>query len=212
MVPGMRFLNLLSAVALTGCSVVGIRTGTPEPAYRVVATLGQVEIRDYAPRIAASTVVSADEVTARSIGFRRLAGFIFGKNSTSASIEMTAPVVQAASSKIAMTAPVVQQQNSSGAWVIQFIMPAEYTLRTLPKPLDPEIQIITLPAETFAVYRFSGSRDAAAEARGQQILARDLAGSDWAVIGPPLAWFYDPPWTLPWFRRNEVALQVKHVE
>jgi hypothetical protein len=206
----MRFLRVLSAIALTGCSVVGIRTGTPEPRYSVVATLGHVEIRDYAPRIAASTTVTADEVTARSIGFRRLAGFIFGKNSKSASIEMTAPVVQSASSKIAMTAPVVQQQNAAGAWVIQFIMPAEYTLQTLPKPLDPQVQIITLPAETFAVYRFSGSRDAVAETRAQMILARDLAGSAWAPIGPPLAWFYDPPWTLPWFRRNEVALQVRH--
>jgi hypothetical protein len=208
----MRFLRVLSAIALTGCSVVGIRTGTPEPSYRVVATLGQVEIRDYAPRIAASTTVSADEITARSVGFRRLAGYIFGKNTTSTSIEMTAPVVQSASSKIAMTAPVVQQQNSSGAWVVQFIMPAEYTLQTLPKPLDPEIQIMTLPAETFAVYRFSGSRDAAAETKAQNILARDLAGSAWAPAGPPLAWFYDPPWTLPWFRRNEVALRVQHVE
>jgi hypothetical protein len=209
MVPGMKFLSLLSAVALTGCSVVGIRTGTPEPRYLVVATVGQVEIRDYAPRIAASTTVNADEITARSIGFRRLAGYIFGKNTTSASIEMTAPVVQSSASKIAMTAPVVQQQNASGAWVIQFIMPAEYTLQTLPRPLDPDIQIVTLPAETFAVYRFSGSRDAAAEMRAQNILARDLAGSKWAVIGPPLAWFYDPPWTLPWCRRNEVALRVQ---
>jgi hypothetical protein len=189
--------------------VVGVRSGTPEPHYQVIGAAGQAEIRQYDPRIAASTTVSADEITARSTGFRRLAAYIFGANTTAAAIEMTAPVVQApARSKIAMTAPVVQQQNAAGAWEIQFIMPAQYTMQTLPKPKDASIQIIQLPAQEFAVYRFSGARNAAAEAKARDILLTSLRPSAWRPQGEPISWFYDPPWTLPWFRRNEVAVIV----
>lgn len=196
---------------------MGIRSGTPEPHYTILTTLGRakpglVEIRHYAPRLAASTTVPGDEIAARSTGFKRLAGYIFGKNTAQTSIAMTAPVVQAnASSKIAMTAPVVQKQDASGAWVIQFIMPANYTLATLARPIDPQVQIIALPAEDFAVYRFSGSRDAAAEAKARNILIQQLAGSAWRATGNPVSWFYDPPWTLPWYRRNEIAVPVTPV-
>ncbi len=186
---------------------MGIRSGTPEPEYKVAASFNHIEIRHYVPRIAASTAVNGDEIAARSTGFRRLAGYIFGGNTSSTSITMTAPVAQAAT-KIAMTAPVVQQRNAEGQWVIQFFMPAKYNLQTLPKPNDPEIQIIELPPEIFAVYRFSGSRNAKAEADARRILLAALQGSRWQPQGAPVAWFYDPPWTLPWCRRNEVAVPV----
>ncbi len=189
--------------------MVGIRSGTPGPRYEVLATVGQVQIRQYEPRIAASTTIAADELAARSTGFRRLAAYIFGANTTSSSIEMTAPVVQVpAASKIAMTAPVIQQRAGAGAWEIQFIMPAQYTMLTLPRPKDPSIRIIELPSQDFAVYRFSGARDATAERKARQILLAALQASSWRPEGEPISWFYDPPWTLPWFRRNEVAVSV----
>ena len=189
--------------------MVGIRSGTPEPRYQLLANVGQVQIRQYEPRIAASTTVAADEIAARSTGFRRLAAYIFGANTAAASIEMTAPVAQApAGHEIAMTAPVVQQRDGTGAWEIQFIMPAQYTMQTLPRPKDPSIRIVALPKQDFAVYRFSGARDAAAERQARQILLAALRPTDWRPEGEPISWFYDPPWTLPWFRRNEVAVSV----
>jgi hypothetical protein len=202
----MSFWSSLVALSLAGCSVVGIRAGTPEPAYRVIGAAGPLQIRQYAPRLAASVTVPGDEVAARSAGFRRLAGFIFGGNSASTSIEMTAPVAQSAQ-KIAMTAPVAQTGGPDG-WTITFYMPANYTEATLPRPNDPGIRIAMAPAETYAVYRFSGIPGANPVHKGEAIIAANLKTSPWVAIGEPVAWFYDPPWTLPFARRNEVAVPV----
>jgi hypothetical protein len=204
--PGMSFWSSLVALSLAGCSVVGIRAGTPEPAYTVIGAAGPLQIRQYAPRLAASVTIPGDEVAARSAGFRRLAGFIFGANTARAAIEMTAPVAQSAA-KIAMTAPVAQSVGPDG-WTISFYMPAGYTVATLPKPNDTGIHIVTVPAETYAVYRFSGIPGAAPVHRAEAILAANLKNAPWSPAGPPVTWFYDPPWTLPFARRNEVAVPV----
>lgn len=120
---------------------------------------------------------------------------------------MTAPVAQA-SEKIAMTAPVGQTPDGAGAWRIQFIMPSQYSLDSLPTPKDPSVRLVALAPETFAVLRFSGStRDEAVSARKAELLQR-LNASGWRAEGEPVAWFYDPPWRLPSQRRNEVAVQV----
>jgi len=205
-----KLIALVSALLMGACSVVGIRE-VEEPAYRVVATLGPIEIRSYGPRIAAETLIAGDAVAARNLGFRKIAGYIFGANHGSAKIAMTAPVAQAPTSsgqEIAMTAPVAQDQDSSGRWRIRFFMPASYSLATLPVPNDPDVTLVQVPSETIAVLRFTGDRDAPAiEARGKQLLAA-LAGTGWTAGGPVLAWFYDPPWTIPFLRRNEVAVLV----
>ena len=206
----MKFLSPVLAIALAGCSVVGIRSGTEEPGYHVVATVGEVQIRQYAPRLAASVTVQGDEIAARSAGFRRLARFIFGANAADASISMTAPVAQSSGSKIAMTAPVAQAPGPGpgGSWTITFYMPAKYTLASLPKPTDSGIQILEVPGATYGVYRFSGIPGAAPVAAAEQKLLAGLKNSAWVPQGSVVDWFYDPPWTLPFARRNEVAVIV----
>ncbi|HQT63623.1 MAG TPA: heme-binding protein [Acidocella sp.] len=205
----MKILSPLLAIALAGCSVVGIRSGTEEPRYNLVATLGDIEIRTYAPRLAANVTVPGDEIAARSAGFRRIAAYIFGANQSSTSISMTAPVAQAAASdKIAMTVPVAQAKSGPGGWTITFFMPSKYTAATLPKPNDPGIIITEVPAQTYAVYRYSGvpGRDAVTAAHAALFTA--LANTSWVATGDATDWFYDPPWTLPFARRNEVAVPV----
>ena len=205
-----RFAPLLSSVLLASCSVVGIRTGTQEPSYTVVETLGVLQIRQYGPRLAAETTVGGDELSSRNAGFRRLAGYIFRANTGNADIAMTAPVTQEGGSKsIAMTAPVMQDQTGSGQWRIRFFMPVQYTLETLPRPTDPAVHIVAVPPQTFGVYRFSGSNDAATTAEARRELLQLLEGSGWGPVGQPLNWFYDPPWTLPFLRRNEAAVPVQ---
>ena len=202
---------LVTAIALTLLtglfSGAAARERVEEPAFTVLESPAGLEIRQYGPRIAAETTVTGSDERARNAGFRRLAGYIFGGNTTRTSIAMTAPVAQA-SEKIAMTAPVGQTPDGAGAWRIQFIVPSQYSLDSLPTPKDPSVRLVALAPETFAVLRFSGStRDEAVSARKAELLQR-LAGSGWRAEGEPVAWFYDPPWRLPSQRRNEVAVQV----
>lgn len=199
------FATLASGLLASGCSVLGIRD-TPEPRYAVVETLGPVEIRRYETRIAAETVLDSDEESARGAGFRRLAGYIFGGNRARASIAMTAPVAQ--SRTIAMTAPVAQSRDGGGRWVVRFFMPAEWTLETLPAPNDPTVSLVAVPPETYAVLRFTGSTSPEAVGARRTELVAALAQTRWQVEGEPIAWFYDPPWTLPFLRRNEAAVVV----
>jgi len=205
-----RIAALLSGVLLAACSVIGVRAGTEEPKYDVVARQGtgasEVEIRRYAPRLAAeTTVAAASETAARSEGFRRLAGYIFGGNRGQAKIAMTAPVAQSPE-KIAMTAPVAT--TGTGPWTIRFFMPASYTRETLPVPNDPSVAIVEVPAETVAVLRYSGVPNAEAAAASRARLLAALAQGGWAPAGEPFDWFYDPPWTVPPLRRNEAVVAV----
>ena len=124
---------------------------------------------------------------------------------------MTAPVSQGGRSEvIAMTAPVGQQQSAPGTWRIRFFMPATYTEATLPRPNDPAVKIVTVPAETYGVYRYTGSTSPSATAKAARQLLQLLAGTGYVPAGQPVAWFYDPPWTLPFLRRNEAAVTVAH--
>jgi hypothetical protein len=210
-----QITTILSGVALAACSVVGIRE-TEEPKFTVVAQIGDaVQIRQYGPRVAAETEVPGDEIAARNIGFQRLAGYIFGGNTTRTKIDMNAPVAQGPADSgggggttIAMTAPVAQDRAQSGGWRIRFFMPAEYALADLPEPNDKSVLLRTVPAETYAVLRFSGARDGDAVAAKQRELIASLGSTRWQPSGEPVAWFYDPPWTIPALRRNEVAVPV----
>ena len=204
----LRFAVVVMSILLAACSVFGVRNGTEEPRYAVAQVLGPIEVRAYGPRIAAETTVGAGELAARSTGFSRLAGYIFGANTSRARIAMTAPVAQS-SEKIAMTAPVAQARDPSGQWTIRFFMPADRAMADLPAPNDPAVRLVDVPAETMAVLRFAGSTAANAVAAKREDLLRALAGTAWQAAGEPVSWFYDPPWTLPWLRRNEVAVRVQ---
>ncbi|CAN5683562.1 heme-binding protein [soil metagenome] len=188
-------------------TIVGIRIGTEEPLFVSESRLGDVEIRRYGPRIAAQTAVTGSGQEARSEGFRRLAGYIFGGNHRNTSIAMTAPVAQH-SETIAMTAPVAQARATDGGSVIRFFMPSKWSLELLPEPDDGLVTLVEVPGETYAVVRFSGDRSQAAVAAKSEELLETLRNSHFHVEGEPVAWFYDPPWTLPFRRRNEVAVPV----
>ncbi|KAA1251645.1 heme-binding protein [Mycobacterium simiae] len=193
-------------------SVVGLRCGTEEPRHSSEQLTDGVEIRHYGPRIAAETTVRAGEEAARNIGFRRLARYIFGANHATVKIAMTAPVVQhsagASGEKIAMTAPVSQRAAADGVWVIRFFMPADKTMDSLPLPDDSEVTLVNVPPETVAVLRFSGIPTETAVASQTAKLLRTLREHGFASTGTPAAWFYDPPWTIPMLRRNEIAVPV----
>lgn len=202
---GEVWLSVAGAIG----GLFGIRAGTEEPPYRVEQTVGAVEVRTYAPRLAAQTEVEGETRAALNEGFRRIADYIFGANVSRSSIAMTAPVVQApASETIAMTAPVVQTRSGADRWTVRFIMPAKYSVENLPRPRDPRVTIVNAPAQRYAVLRFSGSRAPAAVERRKDQLLVVVAGARLQATGPVEAWFYDPPWTPPFLRRNEVAAPI----
>lgn len=123
---------------------------------------------------------------------------------------MTAPVSQEPSSgkKIAMTAPVSSSGGSDG-WVIRFFMPSKWTMDTLPRPDDDRVRLVEVPAETFAVLRFTGDRGRDAVAARSEDLLRTLKANGIEPAGETTSWFYDPPWTLPFRRRNEVVVPIR---
>lgn len=167
-------------------------------------------VAQYGARVAAETTVDDAEVPARSEGFRRLAGYIFGRNAGSARIAMMAPVAQgyAKGEVLAMTAPVAQAPDGAGS-TIRFFLPAGLTADAAPRPLDARVRIVEVPAQTVAVLRFSGSTGSEAMAVRRAALLAGLFATQWTAIGGPFAWFYDPPWTLPPLRRNEAAVLVR---
>ncbi|MEW5812259.1 MAG: heme-binding protein [Actinomycetota bacterium] len=204
----LKFVRQLGESAL---SIVGVRT-VEEPHYISRPVTDRVEIRQYGSRIAAETTVPGERQKALNTGFRRLAGYIFGGNQRDTEIAMTAPVSQAArngdSEEIAMTAPVSQAGNADDGWTVRFFMPSKWSMETLPKPDDENVRLVTVPPQTVAVLTFSGDRSAAAvAARSKELLAM-LRDNGIEPKGETTAWFYDPPWTLPFRRRSEVVVTI----
>jgi hypothetical protein len=181
-----------------------------EPKYTVESTKDGYEIRQYAPTLAATTTVGgADYDNAINEGFRRIADYIFGNNTAQSSIAMTVPVQESVSQSapIAMTVPVLEQGNSTQR-MISFIMPSKYTIETIPKPNNPSVVLIANPAKRVAALRFSwwspASRVASKKAKLVELIARDglIAKTEPAVA------FYNPPFTPPFMRRNEVLVDI----
>jgi hypothetical protein len=202
---------LLAALALTTGNAMAETIAIEQPPYEVVDTVGPVEIRQYGPRLAAEADMEPGSSVERgqTSAFMALADFIFAKNRQGPEVAMTAPVaIERAEAPIAMTAPVATQPGADGQ-VMRFFMPAEYTLETLPRPGDDRVRIVTVPAQTLAVLRFSGETDDAEVARRKAELVAGLQGSGWRPVGEPGLFGYDPPMTPPDRRRNEVFVEVE---
>lgn len=200
--------SVLGLAAQSALSLVGVRA-YEQPPYRVLGRAGPAEVREYGPRLAVETTLDPGT---RDQAFGLLAGYIFGKNratggSGATKIAMTTPV-EMRSERIAMTAPV--EQAKSGARVaVRFFLPRSLTRETAPEPTDPRVRVVEVPGETLAVLRFSGSTGDARIAERKVALLGELRGSAWEPAGEPVFFGYDPPFTPPFLRRNEVAVPVR---
>ncbi len=204
-------LTILLALFLAGCSIVGDQGNIEQPPYRVVTSLAEnIEVREYPARIAVeATVKTADADAGQNDAFGLLFGYISGANQANTEIAMTAPVeTSTAPQKIEMTTPVESRYGAEGTMSMRFFLPSRFTPETAPKPTDPQVQLVFLAEERFAVLTFSGSRSREAVLEREKELRAALAAAG-ILPGPEVtAFFYDPPWTLPWFRRNEVAIKL----
>jgi len=202
-------LNIFTIVLLfiTSFNAMAIE----EPEFISIEKKDAFEIREYQPKLIAQVLVNGTFDSASSKGFRLLADFIFGYNKTnegSKKIDMTAPVVSRdAAEKIDMTAPVISEETEKG-WYVSFNMPKQFTKETLPVPNNPEVKIIEVPSEKYAVITFSGLVREKKYAEMLNLLNEEMKKRNIDPKGPAILARYNPPWTLPFLRRNELMFRI----
>ena len=197
----------MRSIILAGLALIGVMAmadaqtqaknhkGYEMPPYTVERAEGAFELRRYDRHVLAQVQVRGDRSSAASQGFRALAGYIFGGNQDSA--------------KVAMTVPVVQNPSEGGLWTIRFMMPAQYTLATLPKPNNAAVQLVEQPPSRQVAVQFPGLRTDATLAAQETALRQWAGAQGLKITAGPHYYFYDGPATLPWNRRNEVAFSVQ---
>jgi effector-binding domain-containing protein len=179
-----------------------------EATYKILKKDNNFEIRDYAPHVLAETVVEGDLEEAGNKAFRTLFRYISGDNRSREKVAMTAPVSQKRrGEEIKMTVPVGQQRVQE-KWAVSFMMPASYTLETLPEPEDPKITLRQVPARRMAAVRYSGFWSEKNYLRYKLELESWIHEQGLSIAGDPIWARYNPPFT-PWFlRRNEILIPV----
>ena len=196
-----------------------------EPPFKVISKTGSFEIRQYAAMLVAETLVEGDMDEASNRGFRRIADYIFGNNQvaqggSAAKIAMTAPVtVEPQSEKIAMTAPVTVStanpdslMTASNKWRVHFVMPSQYTLANIPQPKNSEVKLREVPGKIFAVNSYTGFNTQARVQAKTDELSAWIGSQKMKALSSPQLSRYDPPWTLPMFRRNEIMIEIEEVK
>ena len=193
------FLNLLW---------IGNVMAIVEPKFEVLLTDGSFEIRQYAPYLTAETLVMGDMDEASGKGFRLIADYIFGNNQA---------INSATSEKISMTAPVtIEPQMNAGSmetskqWLVKFIMPSQYTLATIPKPKNSAVNLREVPSKRYAVLKYSGFNFQSKVQSKTQEAIEWVAKRNLQATGQPQLSRYDPPWTLPMLRRNEIMIEISN--
>lgn len=204
------YIAIISIIAIIGLGVIfagPVMSSVENPKYKVISKDGDIEIRKYESMLIAEVEVAGERKEAINQGFKLLADYIFGNNLVKSKIAMTAPVEQQ-SAKIAMTAPVEQSAGVGGVWKVNFIMPAEYNLDNLPKPVNDMVRIVEIPAKQYIVIKFSGTNTDANVLKHEEKLREYISNNSLTTRGSAKYAFYNPPWTLPIMRRNEVMLEL----
>lgn len=195
----------------TGCSFFGIRT-TEGASYVVIDKRDQIEIREYEELVVVETFVNTDYEEAGNVAFKRLFAYISGENVSNTKIAMTAPVMAKegdapAGDKIPMTSPVLGERRADG-WQYSFVLPANYTLENAPLPANPEVKLAVIPKKKVAVIRYAGSWKEETMRENSETLAEWIQVNGLKLLSKPRSARYDPPWTLPFLRRNEIMIDV----
>ncbi|MGP4812593.1 MULTISPECIES: SOUL family heme-binding protein [unclassified Psychrobacter] len=210
--------KLFNGLLISGLLLIsGAAMAVEEPDYTILLKADNFELRRYDKQLVAQTWVTGDQNDASREGFKVLADYIFGNNTASdgksSKISMTAPVTMepksnqdnGESQKIAMTAP-VSMQRDDGKWRVQFTMPSQYTIQTLPKPNNPNIEIKEVPVQNYGVIKFSGLAGTDKVAKKTEELQSWMQSQNLNIMSTPQIARYNPPWTLPFMRRNEVMI------
>lgn len=181
---------------------------TEEAPYKVLKSDGIFELREYEPQILAEVIIDGDVEDAGNMAFRPLFKYISGENRSRSKISMTAPVSQESKGeKIAMTEP-VSQEKIQGKWAVSFMMPASYTMETIPVPDNPAIKLRQIPARRVAAVRYSGTWSKENYQLNRNKLETWMRDNKITAAGEPVWARYNPPFTLWFLRRNEILVPV----
>lgn len=164
-----------------------------QPSFKLLASDGAFEIREYGPRAVAEVQASGGQTHAAGQGFRVLASYIFGANETHRSIAMTAPV---------------DLVRSGPGWIVRFTLPQSLSAARAPRPTDGRMVISEAPRGRFATLRFSGLATESKAANRIKQLDAWIAAKKLKALGPPILAQYDPPWTLWFLRHNEIVQPI----
>jgi hypothetical protein len=185
----------------------GIHSGE-QPGYRILTQDGDFEIRHYEPLLIAKTFVYGDYRTSVNVGFHRLADYILGNNTSRAE---TGEGFTFGGEKIDMVAPVFQQKQHMG-WEMRFALPESHSLSTLPIPHHPQIKLEYLDERDVAVIRYSGgTSEDIIDQKAAELMEWLRLQASFRPAGNPVAAQYDPPFTIPFLKRNEVMVRVMAV-
>lgn len=179
---------------------------TEEAPFELVRKVGEVEVRKYPALVVVETTVTGAMTDAGDSGFRPLFRYISGANQRKEEIAMTAPVIQEGE-KIAMTAPVIQESRG-GSWVVQFVLPAKYTMANAPAPTDPTVRLRETPPRLVAAIRYSGRWTQSNYDEALAELRKGMAAAGLTAAGDPVWMRYDAPFTPGFLRRNEILIPI----
>lgn len=154
---------------------------------------GQFEIRTYKQSIIARTSINGNYKESSGTGFRKLAGYIFGGNNKGKKIAMTSPVWMSNDNK-----------NSE----MHFIMPSDYEMGELPKPLDNTVVLDVFNGGRYAAIAFGGYANDEKIESYQNKLIQWLEANDYESSGESFYVGYNSPFKI-YNRRNEILIALK---
>lgn len=194
----MQFLKVnivvaISLISLSACSIFG-EVNVKEPPYDILKSEAPFELRHYDQLVLVTTKMPKGVDQTRS-PFMRLFDYISGDNDKAA--------------EISMTAPVFMKQDENASQEMSFVLPHDFSKETAPRPTNPDVTLQDRKDYTVAVIRFSGLFNQSSISSHQEKLESWVIDQGLSVTGKPQAAGYNPPFTLPFLRRNEIMIPVK---
>ena len=180
--------NILSILVLSLLLSTNTTMASEEIEFDIIHKTEVYEVRRYSERLVVETINNKDNTT-----FRKLFNYIAGANDSSEKIEMTTPVTQ------------MKKDNVS---FMQFYLPSKFNKKTTPIPSNSDVKIVLMEAGYFAVITYSGRSSDSNFTKYSKILYDKLLQDKILINGLAIKATYNPPWTLPPFRRNEVMFNI----
>ena len=168
------------------------------PKYSVLEKNANFEIRSYKNFIVAHTDVQSEYKQATSMGFRRIANYIFGGNDKNLKIPMTAPVIS--------TSPGINPDS----YEVMFFMPSNYSLKNLPKPNLESVNVDEFQIKKVAAIKFGGWATEENCLKYQKKLEIWLQKKSIKTDLDYMVAQYNSPWAIPPFRKNEILVRIIH--